>query len=75
MPLVRKSKRLPRIPANVSLASKGAEPPPAVVEARMGVFVMAERMASQNRTPLAVGRRGSGYEGGVGCKHKEVNLI
>lgn len=41
MPLVRKSKRLPRIPANVSLARKGAEPPLAVVEARMGVFARA----------------------------------
>ena len=32
----------------------------------MGVLVMAECMASQNRAPLAVGRRGSGYEEGVG---------
>lgn len=66
MPLVRKSKRLPRIPANVSLARKGAEPPLAVVEARMGVFARAGCMASRNRTLLAVARRGSGYEEGVG---------
>lgn len=32
----------------------------------MGVLVTAECMASQNRAPLAVGRRGSGYEEGVG---------
>lgn len=68
MPLVRKSKRLPRIPANVSLARNGAEPPVAVavVEARMGVFARVGCMASQNRTPLAAARRESGYEEGVG---------
>ena len=66
MPLVRKSKRLPRIPAKVSLARKGAEPPLAVVEARMGVFARAGCMASQNRTPPAAARRESGYEEGVG---------
>lgn len=66
MPLVRKSKRLPRIPANVSLTGRVSTL--AVVEARMGVFARAGCMASRNRTLLAVARRGVGMRGWGGVQ-------